>query len=57
MKYFRHHLGANLPLIGVGGISDEEKAQSFLSQGADLIQIYTGLVYKGTEIVQKICKL
>ena len=57
MKYFRHHLGANLPLIGVGGISDEEKAQSFLSQGADLIQIYTGLVYKGTGIVQKICKL
>ena len=57
MKYFRHHLGANFPLIGVGGISDEEKAQSFLSQGADLIQIYTGLVYKGTRIVQKICKL
>ena len=57
MKYFRHHLGANLPLIGVGGISDEEKAQSFLSQGADLIQIYTGLVYKGTGIVQNICKL
>ena len=57
MKYFRHHLGANLPIIGVGGISDEEKAQSFLSQGADLIQIYTGLVYKGTGIVQNICKL
>ena len=57
LKYFRRHLGATFPVIGVGGISDEEKARSFLREGADLVQIYTGFLYKGTSVVHKICKL
>jgi dihydroorotate dehydrogenase len=36
-----------LPIIGVGGIETGEDARERLAAGADLIQIYTGLVYGG----------
>ncbi len=46
----------NLPIIGVGGISTVEDAHAMLDAGADLIQIYTGLVYQGPSFVKKIKK-
>ena len=36
-----------LPIVGVGGISDARSAQEKLRAGADLLQIYTGLIYRG----------
>lgn len=36
-----------LPIIGVGGISSADDAKEMLDAGADLIQVYTGLVYEG----------
>lgn len=41
-------------VIGVGGIESPETAIHFLDAGADLIQIYTGLVYYGPELVKDI---
>jgi len=40
--------------LGVGGISDEEKAAAFLNNGAELIQVYTGFLYNGTKMVHTI---
>ncbi|QOV90507.1 quinone-dependent dihydroorotate dehydrogenase [Humisphaera borealis] len=43
----RKHVGDNIPLIGCGGINDAESARAMLDAGADLIQLYTALVYQG----------
>lgn len=42
------------PIIGVGGIDSFEAALNMLHAGADLLQIYTGLVYQGPGLVKKI---
>ncbi|TAE50481.1 MAG: quinone-dependent dihydroorotate dehydrogenase, partial [Cytophagales bacterium] len=41
-------------IIGVGGISSGEDAQQKISAGADLIQVYSGLIYQGPSLVKKI---
>ena len=45
-----------LPIIGVGGISTPENALSMLNAGADLIQIYSGMIYQGPSFVKNIKK-
>ncbi len=45
-----------LPVIGVGGILDAEGAKEKLDAGASLVQVYTGLVYRGPGLVRKICQ-
>ena len=44
----------NIPLIGVGGIDSAEKAYEKIRNGATLVQLYTGLVYNGPELVADI---
>ncbi len=46
--------GGRLPILGVGGISGPEDAREKLDAGATLIQIYTGLVYRGPGLVREI---
>ena len=41
-----------LPLIGVGGVHSVESAQALLDAGANLIQLYTGLIYQGPSLVR-----
>jgi dihydroorotate dehydrogenase len=48
--------GNSLPVIGVGGIMTPRGAQAMLDAGASLIQIYTGLIYAGPRLVQRIRK-
>lgn len=43
-----------LPIIGVGGINSAESAQQKLAAGADLVQIYTGFIYHGPDLIRKI---
>jgi dihydroorotate dehydrogenase len=43
-----------LPIIGVGGIETGADARERMTAGADLVQIYTGLVYGGPTTVKKI---
>lgn len=50
----REHLGRDVPLIAVGGIDSGEDAVAALQAGADLIQIYTGLIYRGPALVREI---
>ena len=45
-----------LPIIGVGGIDDAESAKEKFAAGADLVQVYTGFIYKGPELVKTILK-
>lgn len=45
-----------LPIIASGGIMDAESAQEKLEAGADLVQIYTGFVYNGPELIRKITR-
>jgi len=46
--------GGRIPLIGVGGIFDAEDAWEKIAAGASLVQLYTGLIYQGPDIAQKI---
>jgi dihydroorotate dehydrogenase len=39
--------GGRLPIIGVGGIVDVESAARKLDAGATLVQVYTGMIYRG----------
>ena len=48
---FRAHLPAEIALIGTGGITDGEDAAEKLKLGADLVQFYTGFVYRGPDLV------
>jgi dihydroorotate dehydrogenase len=43
-----------LPIIAVGGITDEKSAQNKFTAGASLIQIYTGFIYKGPNLITRI---
>ena len=47
-------LKGSKPIIGVGGIDSVESAQRKVDAGADLLQIYTGLVYEGPGLVRKL---
>ncbi len=47
-------LDGHLPVIGVGGIDSPDAAQRMLDAGADLVQVYTGLVYQGPALVTAI---
>ena len=46
----------DLIIIGVGGITEPEHAVNMLKAGADLVQVYTGLVYQGPSFVKNIKK-
>lgn len=41
----------SIPIIGVGGVLSGSDAQAKLDAGADLVQIYSGLIYRGPELV------
>ena len=53
--YQLHHLlqGA-IPIIGVGGIMSASDARDKMEAGANLIQLYTGLIYYGPDLVKEI---
>ncbi len=44
----------NIPIIGVGGIGDVNKALEKIDAGANLIQIYSGFIFKGPTLIKKI---
>jgi len=52
IRQLRTELGAGFPIIGVGGILSGADARSKLDAGADLVQIYTGLIYQGAALVR-----
>jgi dihydroorotate dehydrogenase len=50
----RQLLGPEMPLIGVGGISKAADAAAMFAAGADLVQVYTGLIYRGPGLVKEL---
>ena len=54
LKYISKKLHGKIIIIGVGGISSYEDAKEKFDSGADLIQIYTGLIYKGFGLIDEI---
>ncbi len=46
-------LDGALPIIGVGGILSGKDAREKVAAGASLVQIYTGLIYRGPELVEE----
>ncbi len=46
--------GKSMPLIGVGGIASAQDAYTKVRAGASLLQIYTGLVYEGSDLLDEI---
>ena len=53
IRQLRSALGPKFPIIGVGGILSAEDALSKVKAGADVVQIYTGLIYKGPGLVKE----
>ncbi len=57
IRQLRAELGEQFPIIGVGGILSASDAVSKITAGANLVQIYTGLIYKGPDLVSQCAAL
>ena len=54
LSEFRSILGKDFPIIASGGVMDKESYESKILSGADLVQIYTGIIYKGPGLIQRL---
>lgn len=54
VRYLREHLPRPVVIIGVGGIDSAEAAMEKLNAGADLVQVFTGLIYEGPALLKRI---
>ncbi|SAK76753.1 dihydroorotate dehydrogenase 2 [Caballeronia hypogeia] len=53
IRKLRAEVGSEVPIIGVGGIFSGADARAKLAAGASLVQIYTGLIYRGPALVKE----
>ncbi len=56
IRALRQGLGPDFPIVGVGGVFSAEDAVEKIQAGANLVQIYTGLIYQGPALVTQIAK-
>lgn len=56
IQQLSQRLQGALPIIGVGGILSGADAVEKIAAGASLVQVYSGLIYKGPKLVHEICK-
>ena len=49
-------LDGRIPIIGVGGVMDAADARAKLAAGASLVQIYTGFIYRGPQLIGEILR-
>ncbi len=54
LKEMRKLLGKDFPIIASGGVMDLDTYQGKLDAGADLVQVYTGMIYKGPELIEEL---
>jgi dihydroorotate dehydrogenase len=54
VQLLRTALGAGVPIVAAGGIDSARHAQDAFDAGADLVQLYTGLIYRGPGLVREI---
>lgn len=55
IQQLSQRLQGAVPIIGVGGILSGADAVQKIAAGADLVQVYSGLIYKGPKLVHDIC--
>ncbi|MNJ94384.1 Dihydroorotate dehydrogenase [compost metagenome] len=53
IRALKSEVGDALPIIGVGGILSGTDAQAKIAAGASLVQLYTGLIYRGPALVKE----
>ena len=54
IRHLRARLGPEAVIIGVGGVDSAASAREKMQAGANLIQVYTGLIYAGPGLVKQI---
>lgn len=54
IRHIYRQTGGQLPIIGVGGIDSSRAALDKIRSGASLVQVYTGLVYRGPGLIRQI---
>ena len=57
ISYISKKSNKAFPIIGVGGIMSASDAVEKIKSGADLVQLYTGFIYKGPSLIKKINNL
>jgi dihydroorotate dehydrogenase len=56
IRFLHTNSGGAFPIIGVGGIHSAEDALEKLDAGASLLQLYTGFIYEGPQLIKEINK-
>jgi dihydroorotate oxidase A (EC 1.3.3.1) len=56
IRQLHRALNGAMPIIGVGGIDSVTAAREKLEAGADLVQLYSGLIYQGPGLVKQIVR-
>lgn len=56
VQELHQYLGDKIPIIACGGIMTAEDAKRMINAGASLVQLYTGLIYKGPSLIREIAK-
>ena len=54
IRFLSEKSGKAFPIIGVGGIHSADDALEKLEAGASLVQLYTGFIYEGPDLIRKI---
>jgi dihydroorotate dehydrogenase len=57
LRALRAALGANFPIVGVGGIVSPGQGIETRAAGADLLQLYTGLIYRGPALIGELLEM
>ena len=57
LRYLRARLPKPLVIIGVGGVDSAAAAMEKIEAGADLVQLYTGLIYEGPALIARINRM
>lgn len=56
VRYIAEQTNGQLPIIGVGGIGGADDARAMLDAGADLLQIYSALIYQGPSVIRQVAQ-
>ncbi|WP_394753438.1 quinone-dependent dihydroorotate dehydrogenase [Crenothrix sp.] len=54
VRELARHLNGKIPIIAAGGILNADDAQEKLHAGASLVQVYSGLIYRGPQLISDI---
>ncbi|BAL91433.1 putative dihydroorotate dehydrogenase [Actinoplanes missouriensis 431] len=56
VKFVHDETGGRLPIIGVGGVMSVDDAARLLDAGASLVQLYSGFIYRGPDLVRAVAR-